>query len=337
MIRNEIGSEFWDVPIANVQNHLFPENTKWFISGRGALSFIIDDIVGTQRFHTIALPSWCCFSMIKPFVDAGLKVEFYSPFKSTKFMTDAVLIMDYFGYTGGSAIDKYEGVVIRDVTQSLFSVTYTDANYYFGSLRKWAGFWTGGFAWGKWNNNFPIESVDDEYMKLRKIAMEQKKGYIERAHSSKEYLNTFKKAEELLTYQKITTGAVRDTTLARRLDVDFIRSRRRENAKVLLDKVRELAIFQEIKETDCPMFVPIRVQDGKRDQLRNHLISKDIYCPVHWPVSEFNILDESSRIIYEEELSLVCDQRYSVLDMGRICEAIDEFFGNGTKSSLLIN
>lgn len=48
------------------------------------------------------------------------------------------------------------------------------------------------------------------------------------------------------------------------------------------------------------------------------LIGKGVYCPVHWPISKHHILTNRTREIYEKELSIVCDQRYSAEDMKKI-------------------
>ena len=68
------------------------------------------------------------------------------------------------------------------------------------------------------------------------------------------------------------------------------------------------------------------VKDGKRDALRSYLLSRDIYCPVHWPLSEQHVgLSERAKEIYAEELSLVCDQRYKDEDMERTVQEIQKF------------
>ena len=59
--------------------------------------------------------------------------------------------------------------------------------------------------------------------------------------------------------------------------------------------------------------------------LRRALISQAIYCPVHWPESPLHRLDGRERFIYQNELSLVCDQRYDETDMQRTVDAIRRF------------
>lgn len=55
-------------------------------------------------------------------------------------------------------------------------------------------------------------------------------------------------------------------------------------------------------------------------------MSNNIYCPIHWPIPERIMLNNETRQVYEEELSLICDQRYGNNDMLRIAKVINDFF-----------
>ena len=326
----EIGSEFWDVPIAD-QQCLFPESTQWFLSGRSALLAIIAE---QRDVRSVSLPSWCCDSMIKPFVDAGMEIHFYPVYwkdgltQEICLDRDALFLIDYFGYsTPYPDLCGYNGVVIRDVTHSLFSFSHSDADYYFGSLRKWCGVWTGGYAWTKDGHMLDTGSdCDQEYVALRKRAIEEKSEYIKGRRTDKGYLKVFDEAEKLLEDVRISSAADRDVELAQHLDVETIKARRRDNAEVLRSAFPDWRIFPTIAPTDTPMFVPVLVPDGKRDALRSYLIKHEIYCPIHWPMSEYHTLDERTAHIYENELSLVCDQRYTEEDMNRMVDTINAFW-----------
>ena len=326
----EIGSEFWDVPVCEHINNFFPESTQWFLSGRSALQAIIKELGGVR---SISLPSWCCDSMIKPFVDAGMDVCFYPVYwqkeliQETDLNCDALFLMDYFGYTSVLPdLREYKGIVIRDVTHSFFSTYYSDADYYFGSLRKWCGVWTGGYGWTRDGHKLAEGKDSDKgYSPLRKQAMEQKTEYINGQREGKGYLNIFNEAEDVLDYVGIAPAIDRDVQLAQRLDVELIKCSRRRNAEVLRRAFPEWLIFPKLSRLDTPMFVPVLVPDGKRNELRRHLIKQDIYCPIHWPISEYHKLDGRTAFIYENELSLVCDQRYTEDDMFRMVEAIKDF------------
>lgn len=331
-MKREIGSEFWDIPITDQQNGVFPESTQWYLSGRSALQAIIKDL---GKARSVSLPSWCCDSMIKPFADAGLEVRFYPVYWKNRLIqeinldSDVLFQMDYFGHTDTASnqdLGDYEGTVIRDVTHSIFSASYSDADYCFGSLRKWCGVWTGGYAWTKDGHKMETGvSEEGDYATLRAQAMKEKREYMEKQRGDKEYLKIFDEAEECLESAGIATAADRDVHLAHRLDVEKIIWRRRANAEVLRSAFSDWLIFPKLNTTDTPMFVPVLVPDGKRNELRRHLINNEIYCPVHWPVSEYHKLNEKEKNIYDNELSLVCDQRYTEEDMSRIVETIKEF------------
>lgn len=335
-MRREIGSEFWNVPAGGALTSFFQDNTQWFLSGRSALQSIIRELKG---LHTVAMPSLCCESMITPFLDAGMTVRFYPVYpnhgltQELDTSCDVLFLMDFFGYTSGTT--AVHPCVIRDVTHSIFSHRYTDADYTFGSLRKWCGFWTGGFAWSK--DGSCLETGDGsggDFPELRKRAMELKERYIfgsqkeaqDTAALDKGYLAVFEEAENLLDHCGIAPAEERDVYLAKRLNVDGIRDQRRRNARILMEAFPEQLLFPEIGESDCPMFVPLLVPDGKRNQLRDYLKEKKIFCPIHWPVSTCHKLDARERTIYDNEISLVCDQRYSEEDMEHIVNVIERFW-----------
>lgn len=325
---NEIGSEFWDVPTTGQQNNIFPEETQWFLAGRSALQAIIKEL---NDCRTVAMPSWCCDSMVKPFVDAGFDVFFYPVYwnngicQEILYDCDVLFLMDYFGYTSQIPdTSNYKGIRIRDITHSIFTYSYSDANYYFGSLRKWCGVWTGGYAWTNDDHKIGVSYSDDNgYVSLRKRAMKLKNSYINGyGLEDKEYLGMFNAAEKILDGIGIAPANEQDVWLAHRLEISGIRSQRRANAEILRSAFRDWLIFPKMDYSDCPLFVPILVPNGKRDKLRQYLIDKDIYCPVHWPVSKYHRLNEREQYLYKNELSLVCDQRYKNEDMQRIVDTI---------------
>lgn len=328
MMKNEIGSEFWSVPVSKEDTNFFPKETKWFLSGRSALCSIINTIKqSNNNFHTVALPSWCCDSVILPFQKAGIRVVFYDVIgaeqKINNICTDALFVMDYFGYSGYSRVPNgYKGFVIRDVTHSVFIKRYSDSDFYFGSLRKWCGMWTGGFAWG----NTKLIEAHDEYpqvVQLRKRAMLSKAKYIYGEKNDKAYLKVFSEAEEALdSLNGVYAADERDIRVASKIDVELIRKKRRSNAEVLMDALKKYCIFPELKKEDCPLFVPIYVEN--RDKLRQKLIEKQIYCPVHWPITPSHIITSEQKQIYQSELSIVCDQRYGRMEMERIIDVIEK-------------
>ncbi len=332
-MNKEIGSEFWEAPLCRWEgNGLFQPNVQWFLCGRSALQAIISEL---KNKKTVAMPSWCCHTMVKPFLDAGIKVIFYPVFFNESIVQeiiydcDVIYVMDYFGFSSEISIDH--PCVIRDVTHSLFSKSYDDADYYYGSLRKWCGVWTGGYTWTKNGHllGFDYKYDTSRYISLRDQGMRLKKAYIDAQdilpENKSAFLSCFKEAEEYLEGCGNSPAAQRDVEIAQTLDVSFIRDRRRSNAKILMEGLSKLILFKELDQTDVPLFVPISVPKKLRDPLRRHLVEKSIYCPCHWPISDYHVLNDKTKEIYDREISVVCDQRYGAEDMYRIIDVITDF------------
>lgn len=332
-MKKEIGSEFWNIPITDYKNSFFDDVT-WFVSGRSALRAIVRHIVNKQKSSKfrIAMPSYLCESMIEPLDKESIDYLFYSvAFKNGKIeydyknaeTCDAIVVMDYFGYDVPLCdnLALANKIIIRDITHSVFTKKYNDADYYFGSLRKWAGFIGGGFAFKKSGKINGTYEVDEQYINLRRLAFNLKEKYIYGFINDKLFLNIFAEADQKLEGCCLVNTTCSDIEAASRLDIELIKNKRRENAKILIDGLREHCLFSQLGKKDCPLFVPILVEN--RDILRDFLIKEGIYCPIHWP-KPFKEKSDSD-FLYEHELSLVCDQRYSVDDMKRIVKTIKYF------------
>lgn len=331
-IRKEIGSEFWEVPVAAAENGIFPKNVQWFLSGRSALTGIIAEIKALHSVARVAMPAWCCDSMVLPFLEAGIEVCFYPVYvENGSFRQDISGIehcdilfrMDYFGYAAGENRVDFDSISIHDLTHGLFSSPRNLSPYSFGSLRKWAGFYTGGYGWGL---SECLLGADDNYVSIRQQAMHRKAEYIAGITENKDYLSLFNKAEEMLESNPLAGATLVDVERAIKLDMEQMRRRRRENAACLLAHFADIALFPELGAEDCPLFVPVMIPPKHRDDLRRHLIQNEIYCPVHWPLADCHAPDKKTMSIYQSELSLVCDQRYTPQDMERMAQVIKTFW-----------
>ena len=115
----EIGSEFW----TNCTNETgfgiesyIPKgfNSFFLLSGRTALDIVVDDICMTNRIKKVYFPSYCCHTMLHPFVEKGIEIEFYSVvFKDGHFEfdyslendCDTVFLIDYFGFLNSETLN----------------------------------------------------------------------------------------------------------------------------------------------------------------------------------------------------------------------------------------
>lgn len=334
----EIGSEFWkDYFSDTITNKNEKHDVACLLSGRTALDFIIQDIRIMRRFKKVLLPSYCCESMVEPFIQNNIEVQFYTVTQDgidyPENDADVILLIDYFGYQNPknkelAALESKSGkTVIYDATHKINGRDFP-ADYVFCSFRKWM-YCNFAVAWKK-HGDFSVEqpdSINRAYIDLRNLAAKCKGRFMSGGLVDKtEYLRLFAEAESLLE-----SDYVGYTGIPACVDEKEIVGNRRRNARYLMEQLKDIKEFclwkSTITEQDTPLFVPILVKGGHRDSLRNYLIAHQIYCPVHWPVTGFHRgLTDFGKKIYEEELSLVCDQRYGIADMEREVKTIRDFY-----------
>lgn len=344
---SEIGSYFWldgseEMGSRNKINWLPSMNDGCFtFSGRNAINVVMRDILKNQRIDVVYAPSYCCVSMLQEFLDCGLKIVFYGiNFENGKFTYQIskvrphsiILIMSYFGLNTVEAHRTIErlhnsgAIIIEDITHSLLreEAISNNCDYAVASLRKWFPIPTGGWA-GKKRGSFSEKpELDSNHAVQEKIAaMKEKYDYLTGKVESKEnFLLTQAKFEnDLIHVDRMLKIDDLSLSIIKHLNRDEIANRRRQNAGILIDGLRNLSSIIQIPQidttVDVPLFIPVLMETEKRDSLRKYLIDRGIYCPVHWP----EVMGAAVGI-RKNELSLICDQRYSAGDMKAIVETI---------------
>lgn len=341
MQRNkEIGSEFWfdfepkDIA-CNSQETLV-------LSGRTAIDVIIKDILKTHKIRNVYLPAYCCDSMIDPFIRNGIDVNLYDIDFDGRLQylidedaeTDIFYVNNYFGYENtinNKIIEhfKHKGaIIIYDKTHSLFmtdDATDALADYTFASLRKWVGVVCGAVACKK-DGAFDVELKEYPYLQCKIDAMQEKALFIKGENVDKQlFLNKYGEfghhlSEEYQGY-KMDNLSVK---IWQQYDKVAIRETRRENAAVL-HLNRKLHFIDNLSTNSCPIFVPIFFESTeRRNAVRKSLIEEHIYCPIHWPKNKLVTPEMKVNDIFDRELSLICDQRYTEWDMERILKVINK-------------
>ena len=338
----EIGSHFWldkdpsDLKPKEPELSFLPvEDCTCTFSGRSAIRLAIEDAMQHKEIRTAYVPSYCCLSMLQAMIDLNIKYEFYdvvSEGESIRYKVrsnarcDLLLIMEYFGI-GQRHTDEFirkmkkKGcVVIEDITHSLLCSKpgCPDSDYYTASLRKWfaipAGGWLGK-RHGVLEQKPDLDSNDG--VENRIAGMREKSTYIHTGEGDKtDFLKKFAAFENdmVLFSPMLKIDDVSASILAEE-NMDSVRIIRRENAAALYEGLRSVEGLRFLIggfriDQDTPLFVPVMIKNGKRDALRKYLIDNGVYCPVHWP----EIMGARPGI-RTEELSLICDQRYTTKDM----------------------
>jgi len=350
MMYSEIGSYFWldEFTIKDETNPTTPlpvisDYTLTF-SGRASIELALRDILENRNAKKIYAPSYCCISMLQSFIDHGLKIKYYNvTFENGSFFydidnnhgCDIVLIMNYFG----SGVEKTHEVIeelhngqviiIEDITHSLLSnVVYSPhSDYLVASLRKWFAMPAGGWL-GKVNGNLGIKpNLPSNHTVEEKIqGMKEKAAYISGKITNKEHFllvnakfeNDLIHIDRMLELDDTSQGILCGT------DIEQVKQKRRENARILVRGIMKLGCVFALPsldlEQETPLFVPVFLKEENRDSLRKYLIERGVYCPIHWP--EIMGAPVSVRA---NELSLVCDQRYSKGDMEATVHYIEEW------------
>ena len=319
----ELGSEFEYYPIQSGNGVTFPAAGSLVFSGRTAIEAVVFNLKA-QNINSVLLPAYCCDSMIDPFRKNGINFQFYSvKYNKSLFIeindtADALLWCNYFGFK--NTIPEFHGIIIEDITHSLFSVEnhHEQCDYYIASLRKWEPLVCGGYC--------SIEGLkyvapSNDFVEKKFFAMQLKRKYLSTDDEKikMRFLSYFKDSNEWLAQNYSEKGIdCFSQKYFSHVNVKKERQIRRRNAHVLYSKIKEKGVFLFSEdEMDCPLFVPIILNN--RDKIRRALIDNKIYCPVHWPHP--NAKCDSN--LYDLELSLICDQRYSENDMERIAEVLN--------------
>lgn len=359
----EIGSEFWleKSNFKDMNNSIssllkIGDAQQLLIAGRTAIDYVLQDI--KKPIKTVYMPSYCCTSMLQPFIDRNIHIEFYDVIpqkKGLKYLinyekdVDIFFATSYFGYNASSMdsiIKNFKQkniIVIEDITHRLLSgINHCNqADYLIASLRKWFAIPSGGLAI-KMKGDFGVKSLvspSNELINKKVKAMIQKEEYInnvkelniEKKRLKQNFLGLFSEfnAELQLNYRNVKIDNYSEKIL-HTINVEKSKMARRQNAEYIYSNLKESEgirfLFPEpnFKE-DCPLFVPIMVRTEIRDNLKKHLISNNIFCPIHWPIPRQIDVSLSKGILYSEELSLICDQRYTITDMKNIITTLGEF------------
>lgn len=328
----EIGSEYWkceeNLNSNNINFWNFGKDNKFTLSGRTSIYYVLENIIKKNKIKKAYLPSYSCDSMAQPFWDLGIEVIYYDVYynKGLKYNInfdediDIFLAMNYFGYSSTNMdiyIKKFKEkgkIIIEDITHSILSSKiYSEySDYLVGSLRKWFPIASGGIAVNT-NSKFEEElskESNDKLISIKKTAMKNKKEYLENQdeNSKETFLNQYQKSGKILDedYQNYSIDE-ESLKIIMGINIEKIIKSRIENTEIIYETLKNNKnvkfLINNFNGKDALLFVPIILE--KRDFLRKFLIENKVYLPVHWPQKE------KINNIFENELSLVCDQRYN--------------------------
>jgi len=338
--------------------HFIPDDAQLFFtsSGRCSLKIIIKALKLTKK-DEVLLPSYLCEEVLKPFKEERIHVQFYKvdehlivdindiKQKITK-RTKALLIIHYFGFPQPiKLIQKlcrnYSIYLIEDVTQAFMSKQDNIPLGWFGdfnftSFRKFLPVLDGSLLlfnknliyvkkvkWKKYYLGYYL------YQYLRFFGMFLKCLYLRLGIIPKFFfLKPFEYADKILNeYPKPVEMSRLSKKLLKKFDFDSIILKRRENFQYLLKNwtcVSIKPLFKKLPNNVCPFGFPAITKN--RDFIRQKLIKRKIYTPVHWnlPIEIDKKQFRTSWEISKNILTIPIDQRYGKPEMDWIINALKE-------------
>ncbi|GAB6097778.1 hypothetical protein JCM14469_40320 [Desulfatiferula olefinivorans] len=300
------------------------ETGVFLANGRSCLYVLLDML----RPERVWLPSYCCESLVDACVQAGIPVEFYALNRRLKLADthapdavnagDLVLVIDFFGFPGDDTIveqaQRKKARLVKDAGMALPGYSPDDRfDFVFYSFRKNTGVPDGAVLAARDGQlclrREPAETPSASWLKAL-LSMAHRTDFDKRGGTSADWFSLFREAEHA---QRI--GYTRISPLSRCIllggtDFNRIAQARRRNYLVLLDELKEFALFPTLPDGVAPLGFPMMA--ANRDDTRRALFNESIFPPVHWDVSGF-LPDRftQSHALSACIMTLPCDQRYS--------------------------
>lgn len=287
-------------------------------SGRNCLEYILR----AREYEKVFVPSYACTAVMEPIHKLNIAFEYYpinlnlEPVQIPKIEKDeAFLIINYFGLLGGyvNSLNSQNINLIVDNSQAFFEQPIVNVDTFY-SARKFFGVPDGAYLSSNVHlqEELPQESSwkRSDYL-LRRLENGAKDGY-----------SSFLKNEKYLCGQEIKIMSNFTSSILSGINYKSVITRRNQNFQYIDLKLRGVNRLRlSEKEVNGPMAYPLLVEDGR---IRKQLIEQEIFIPTYWP----NVLKENSRDSIEYDLAnnllaIPIDQRYGLLDMDRIYNALN--------------
>ena len=332
-----IGGEF-KIPLLGIETKE-SDNGIFFASGRGAFAAILKRIIANNNtIHKrggVMLPDYLCSSITQVCIDEKISYQFYHikddllPDEEQLMPklddNSVVLLISYFGMIDvenvADRIKKQNPnvVIILDDVQNYYS-QYSKSDFWdyrFNSYRKWFAVPDGAEVFLK-SGSVELPNAKNTFAQY-KFSGNVLKNFSEWLEDSL-CLDLLGKGEEILDTDYNCECSKISRHLIPEISFEEIKSKRMENASFLHDELEKLGIKHTYNPVSVPLFIPVFLEN--RSEVRKKMFSNNIFTPVHWPYESDKLNGEVKNLIYDRELSLICDQRYSIDDMERQIKVI---------------
>jgi hypothetical protein len=314
---------------------IFPSSIKFFLSFRCAVYKFC------QHFGpgTAWLPSYLCGVMLDPFRQLRVPVRYYDAGPNFKTGStgwtidvargDVVLVIHYFGFANAlfpaSELRGRGAVIIEDASQSLFlKQYYPESACIVYSPRKFLGVPDGGLMDCAMPTPVDLDVLEDPPLDWWRtaLAVTQMRKEFDLSGGENRWFSLYRSVEETFPLGPYRSSDLTRAIIEAGADYQSIKKVRRENYLALLERLQNFALFPTLDEATVPLGFPVCVNASQRDKILDDLYGRGIYPPVHWRIKDIVPKEyRQSHSLSERILTLICDQRYTTIDMARQSEA----------------
>lgn len=303
-----------------------PQGAHCTANGRSALFILLKSLPIT----TLWLPDYYCDSVLSSAELAGVKSSFY-PLGPDLICEDLgwlddvggghlVMFIDYFGFrlnlsVFGMVKDR-GAMILEDASQALLTDGVGDgADFVVYSPRKFFGLPDGGILVDRQNkielaNN--LEVIPDTWWNRAVSVLKMRADFDSGLQI--DWHTEFRKVEDTQPTGYFAMSPTSERCLTKKIDLDETARIRRDNYGVLLDKLKNYALFTDLPAGVVPVGFPLVAED--RDRVQRFLFDHRIFPPIHWK----EMPESAAGGLATRELTLPCDQRYCEGDMVRVAE-----------------
>lgn len=332
-----IGGEFFFSPrllltkpkcnIKRIFKENFPDKYLTYTYGGYYSLRIIIEHLQIKNNEFILLPSYLCPSILIPFKEYNIHYKFYRIKEDLSIDIDdllnkynkhtkAIFFINYFGFDISETekqiflkLKKEGAILIQDIVQDFYANKDSIiGNYAFNSFRKF----------------FPSEGsviISDDFISVKAKGFNKKYFFnklLGRYYRYKYYYSNLNKARFLNAFEKANVSYYANKHIGWNRFDQYILNRinycedakiRRTNYLFLLKIFYDIALFKDLPDNIVPLAFPIVINN--RDEIRAKLKKSNIYCPIHWILTDEIVNNDfkESKNLSEKILSIPINKK----------------------------
>lgn len=350
----ELAADFHLKTTSSVEDYFCLQQAGDFVSlslGRDALKLAFMN-EGLLPGDEVLVPSYLCMKVVDAIEELQLSCRFFDVDSNLNWNEEAIrqkitkktrglVLIDYFGFSRWDEVflkslkEEFPRlVIVADLCQALYSLeskTFSESSidYWCVSLRKFFPVADGAFlvSRNKKIDTKQIRSTERYAVAKRTLGKIIKESALKGDYRKREnlFLSLIESSEKEFGLETdIHSFSPLSRAYMQQLDPVATAVRRRENAAFLCQNLDPRFLLFSGPGSAVPLAVPIRL--NQRDAVRADLMEQGIFLPIHWPLDHRLSPQEFPKVyqLNNEILSLVVDQRYTILDLEYLLEKLNE-------------